>query len=89
MQARGKRMLEVIIRNSLDIVVRTERLICMAKRLIGSSSLDDVEAFRVHREIERLTDVVFVMDEATHLLRRTFEMRPEIARPYTVHATVK
>ncbi|MGO4568377.1 hypothetical protein AB4Z52_25800 [Rhizobium sp. 2YAF20] len=82
-------MLELIIRNSLDIVVRTERLIDRARRLIGSGSLDDVEAFRVFREIERLTDVVFVMDEATRLLRRMFEMRPEIARPYTVHATMQ
>jgi hypothetical protein len=29
------------------------------------------------------------MDEATRLLRRMFEMRPEIARPYTVHATMQ
>jgi hypothetical protein len=82
-------MLEVIIRNSLDIVVRTERLIDRARWLIGSGSLDDVEAFRVHREIERLTDVVSVMHEATRLLQRTFEMRPEIARPYTVDATLQ
>jgi hypothetical protein len=82
-------MLEVIIRNSLDIVVRTESLIDRARWLIGSGSLDDVEAFRVHREIERLTDVVFVMDEAARLLQRTLEMRPEIARPYAVHATVQ
>jgi hypothetical protein len=60
-----------------------------ARVLIGSGSLDDVEAFRVQRKIERLTDVVFVMDEAARLLQRTLEMRPEIARPYAVHATVQ
>jgi hypothetical protein len=29
------------------------------------------------------------MDEATRLLRRMCEQRPEIARRYTVHATVQ
>jgi hypothetical protein len=80
-------MLEMIIENSLDIVDRTERLIDTVKRLVGAG-LDEVEAYRLHLEIERLTDVVLVMDEAVRLLRRTFELRPDIARSCAMHATI-
>jgi hypothetical protein len=59
-------MLEMIIRSSLDIVDRTERLIDNVRRLIGGGGLDEVEAYQVYTEIERLTDVVFIIDEATH-----------------------
>lgn len=82
-------MLEVIIRRSLDIVDRTERLVEKARRLIGSGSLDDVEVCRIHTEIERLTDLVFIMDDAARLLRRTFEQRPEMARAYPAHVTLQ
>lgn len=81
-------MLEVI-RRSLDIVDRTERLVEKARRLIRSGSLDDVEAYRIHTEIERLTDLVFIMDDAARLLRRTFEQRPEMARVYPAHVTLQ
>ncbi|MGR9079480.1 hypothetical protein ACU8L5_25190 (plasmid) [Rhizobium leguminosarum] len=81
-------MLDMIIKNSLEVVDRTERVIDAARRLLGAG-LDEVEAYRLHVEIEKLTDVVFVMDEAARLLRRTFELRPEIARyamgNWTIH----
>jgi hypothetical protein len=82
-------MLDVVIRNSLDIVARTERLIEKAKGLIATGRLDDVEAYRIHTELERLTDLVFIMDDAARLLRRMFELRPEMAHRYTVHATLQ
>jgi hypothetical protein len=82
-------MLDVVIRNSLDIVARTERLIEKARRLIATGRLDDVEAYRIHTELERLADLVFIMDDAARLLRRMFELRPEMAHRYTVHATLQ
>jgi hypothetical protein len=81
-------MLEMIIRSSLNIVDRTERLIDNVRRLIGGGSLDEVEAYQVYIEIERLMDVVFIIDEATHLLRRTLEVRPETARRYIGRPTL-
>ncbi|MHC2364302.1 hypothetical protein [Rhizobium leguminosarum] len=80
-------MLEMIIKNSLEVVDRTERLIDAARRLPGVG-LDEVEAYRLHAEIEKLTDVVLAMDEAARLLRRTFELRPEIAHYSAVNSTV-
>ncbi|MGR9145642.1 hypothetical protein ACU8MP_25225 (plasmid) [Rhizobium leguminosarum] len=80
-------MLDMIIKNSLEVVDRTERVIDAARRLLGAG-LDEVEAYRLHVEIEKLTDVVFVMDEAARLLRRTFELRPEIGRYAVVNWTV-
>ncbi|MEH7840168.1 hypothetical protein V7796_32060 [Rhizobium laguerreae] len=80
-------MLEIIIKNSLDVVDRAERLIDAARRLLGAG-LDEVEAYRLHVEIEKLRDVVLVMDEAARLLRRTVELRPEIARYSVVNSTV-
>jgi hypothetical protein len=82
-------MLDVVIRNSLDIVARTERLIEKARRLIATGRLDDVEAYRIHTELERLTDLVFIMDDAARLLRRMFELRPEMARACTAHPTLQ
>jgi len=83
-------MLELIIKNSLDIVNRTERLIDATKRLLGTmgTGIDEIEAYRLHVEIEKLTDVVLVMDEAARLLRRTFELQTESRChlvKYTVH----
>jgi hypothetical protein len=80
-------MLDMIIKNSLEVVDRTERVIDAARRLLGAG-LDEVEAYRLHVEIEKLTDVVFVMGEAARLLRRTFELRPEIGRYAVVNWTV-
>ncbi|TBZ79135.1 hypothetical protein [Rhizobium leguminosarum] len=80
-------MLDMIIKNSLEVVDRTERVIDAARRLLGAG-LDEVEAYRLHVEIEKLTDVVFVMDQAARLLRRTFELRPEIARYAMVNWTI-
>jgi hypothetical protein len=82
-------MLEIIIWDSLEIIDGIERFIDKARRLIGSGSLDDADAYTIHGEIESLTDVALVMDEATRLLRRTLERWPEIARPYRVHATLQ
>jgi hypothetical protein len=56
MQARGKAHVDIIIRNSLSIVDRTENLIARARRLVGSGNLDDVEALEIHREIKNLTE---------------------------------
>jgi hypothetical protein len=42
----------------------------MARRLIGGERFDDADTDEVYNEIERLTDVIFVMDDATRLLRR-------------------
>ncbi|TBY35933.1 hypothetical protein E0H93_06895 [Rhizobium leguminosarum bv. viciae] len=80
-------MIEMIIKSSLEVVDRTERLIDAARRLLGVG-LDEVEAYRLHVEIEKLTDVVLAMDEAARLLQRTFELRPEIARYSVVNSTV-
>ncbi|GLR56874.1 MULTISPECIES: hypothetical protein [Rhizobium] len=80
-------MIEMIIKSSLEVVDRTERLIDAARRLLGVG-LDEVEAYRLHVEIEKLTDVVLAMDEAARLLRRTFELRPEIDRYSVVNSTV-
>ncbi|XKM43508.1 hypothetical protein A4U53_038600 (plasmid) [Rhizobium ruizarguesonis] len=80
-------MLEIIIKNSLDVVDRTERLIDAARRLLAAG-LDEFEAYSLHVEIEKLTDVVLVMDEAARLLRRTFELRPQIGRYAMVNLTV-
>ncbi|UFW81593.1 MULTISPECIES: hypothetical protein [Rhizobium] len=48
-------MLEIIIKNNLDVVDRAERLIDAARRLLGAG-LDEVEAYRLHVEIEKLTE---------------------------------
>jgi hypothetical protein len=80
-------MLEMIIKNSLDVVNRTERLIATTRRLLGMG-IDEIEAYRLYVEIEKLRDVVLVMDEAVRLLRRTFELQPEISRCYLLNYTV-
>jgi hypothetical protein len=91
MQARGKAHVDIIIRNSLSIVDRTENLIERARRLVGSGNLDDVEALEIHREIENLTDVVFGVDADCvselfkYFDRRSFVLRArrEAGRPIT------
>ncbi|MFW8588201.1 hypothetical protein ACOJBM_35230 [Rhizobium beringeri] len=45
-------MLEIIIKNSLDVVDRTERLIDAARRLLAAG-LDEFEAYTLHVEIEK------------------------------------
>jgi hypothetical protein len=81
-------MLERIIRSSLEIVTRAERLIESARRLLAGGSLDDVEAYQMHLEVERLTDVVFVVHEAARLIRRRIEQHPDIVRRMSVQATL-
>jgi hypothetical protein len=88
LQASGKRMLEGIIRSSLEIVTRAERLIENARRLLASGSLDDIEAYQMHLEVERLTDVVFVVHEAARLVQRRIEQHAEIARRVFIQATL-
>jgi hypothetical protein len=82
-------MLDRIVRNSVEIIARTESLIDKVRTLIGSGDLDVIEAYKLQCEIERLTDVMFVVDAAARLLRRTFELRPEMARAFRVHATLQ
>lgn len=82
-------MFETVIRKCCAIVGGTERLVDKARSLIGTGSLDEVEAYELSSEIERLMDILFLMDEATTLLRRQFERRPEIARAFAVHATLQ
>ncbi|MGR9354770.1 hypothetical protein [Rhizobium leguminosarum] len=78
-------MLEMIIKNSLEVVDRTERLIDAARRLPGVG-LDEVEAYRLHAEIEKLTDVVLAMDEAAPAsatnLRASARNRPLLGRKF-------
>ncbi|KQV30204.1 hypothetical protein ASC97_22035 [Rhizobium sp. Root1203] len=80
-------MLEMIIKNSLNIVDRTERLIDTTRQLLGTG-IDEIEAYRLHVEIEKLTDAALVMDEAARLLRRTFELKPEIGRGFLLNYIV-
>jgi hypothetical protein len=77
----------MIIKNSLNIVDRTERLIDTTRQLLGTG-IDEIEAYRLHVEIEKLTDAALVMDEAARLLRRTFELKPEIGRGFLLNYIV-
>jgi hypothetical protein len=79
-------MLEIIIRNTIAVVDQTERLLDSLARHVRAGRLDD--AHDLHHEVERLTDVALLLDEAARMLRRTFEVRPEIARGF-VHATLQ
>ncbi|MBB4234637.1 hypothetical protein [Rhizobium esperanzae] len=72
-------MLDIIIRDALDIVGRTERLIEASRRLLDRKSLGDVEMYELDYEIERLGDAVFVVDEAIRSLARAVECWPQTA----------
>jgi hypothetical protein len=88
LQAREKRVLERIIQSSLEIVTRAERLIESAQRLLAAGSLDDVEAYQMHLEVERLTDVVLVVHEAARLIQRRIEQHPDIVRRMSIQSTL-
>lgn len=81
-------MLESIVHSSPEIVARAERLIENARGLLAGGTLDDVEAYQVHLEVERLTDVVFVVYEAARSVQRKIERRPDIARRLFVQPTL-
>ena len=87
LQARERRLLEGIIQSSLEIVTRMERLIANPRRLAGGS-LDDVEAYPMHLEVERLTDVVFVVDEPARSGHRRMEQHLENVKGLFDHATL-
>jgi len=74
-------MLDVIIITSLSIASRTERL-------VGDMRRQCRDLHELQRELDLLADVAFVLEDAARLLRRTFEIRPEIARGI-VHATLQ
>jgi gamma-glutamyl:cysteine ligase YbdK (ATP-grasp superfamily) len=82
-------MLDNIISASLDIVQRVERLIGMTRGLIASGRLDESETYDLYCEIEQITDVVLTIDEAVRRLRQLFDVRPEMARRFTIHATLQ
>ena len=82
-------MLDNVINGSLAILQRAEHLIAKMHWLIASGNLDEEESLDLHREIESMTDVVLMMDEAVRKLRRAFDIRPEMSRVFTVHATVQ
>jgi len=52
----------------------------MARRLIGSEKFDDAHTDEVQNEIERLMDVILVMNDAARLLRRSLDLRPVVSR---------
>ncbi|MBB4292483.1 hypothetical protein GGE16_004562 [Rhizobium leguminosarum] len=81
-------MLDTIIRNALDIVGRTERLLEASRRLQDSEGLDEIEVYELDHEIERLGDAVFVVDEAIRSLARAVDCWPEAARAYEMRGTL-
>lgn len=81
LEASGKRMLDVIIHTSLSIVSRTERL-------AGDIRRQCRDLHELQRELDLLVDVALILENAVHLLRRTSEIRPEIARGL-MHATLQ
>lgn len=74
-------MLDVIISASLGIVVKTDRLITRARH----AALNDPN---VQAELDHLRDALYLLEDAVNILRRTFEIRPEIGRGL-VHATLQ
>lgn len=81
-------MLDVIIRSALAIVGRTERLIEAARRLLDGDDLDEAEVYELDREIERLRDVIFGMDEAVRSLALTVECWPQAAHAHALEKTL-
>jgi gamma-glutamyl:cysteine ligase YbdK (ATP-grasp superfamily) len=79
-------MLEIIIGSSLEIVEKTERVLDAIGRHLRAGRLDDIPD--LCSEVDLLTDVTLILDEAARMLRKTFEMRPEIARG-SVHASLQ
>ncbi|RUM03882.1 hypothetical protein [Rhizobium chutanense] len=79
-------MLDIIIRDALDIVGRTERLIEASRRLLASKGLGEGEMYELDYEIERLGDAIFVVDEAIRSLVRAVECWPQTA---PVHGTAR
>lgn len=82
-------MLDTIINGSLAIVQQVEALIRTTRQLIASGRLDEGETNDLYDEIERITDVMLAIDEATRRLRQMFDIRPEMARSFSVHATLQ
>lgn len=82
-------MLDTIISGSLAIVQQVEALIRTTRQLIASGRLDEGETNDLYHEIERITDVMLTIDEATRRLRQMFDIRPEMARSFGVHATLQ
>jgi hypothetical protein len=82
-------MLENIISASFEIVERVESLIGSARGLIVSRCLDESETGDLIWQIERIADVIITIDEAARRLRQLADIRPEMARRFTVHATLQ
>ncbi|EJZ18841.1 hypothetical protein NE852_29145 (plasmid) [Rhizobium sp. Pop5] len=81
-------MLDVLIRSTLDIVGRTERLIETTKRQLHDGGLDEIELYELDCEMERLRNVLFAADEAIRSLAYKAERLPQTAGEYGLHTTL-
>lgn len=81
-------MLE-IIDGSLAILQRADQLIANAHWLIASGLLGEEESLELYSEIERMTAVVLVLEQAVRRLRHRVGVWPEMTRVFPVHATVQ
>lgn len=81
-------MLDVLIRSTLDIVGRTERLIETTKRLLHGGDFDEIEIYELDCEIERLRNVLFAADEAIRSLACKAERLPQTAAEHGLHTTL-
>jgi hypothetical protein len=74
-------MLDIIINAALGIVAATDRLIARARREAPNDPT-------VQTELDHLRDALYLLEDAVNVLRRTCEIRPELARGL-VHATLQ
>ncbi|MEB3046456.1 hypothetical protein [Rhizobium mulingense] len=81
-------MLDIIIRSALAIVGRAERLIETARRLLDGDDLDEAGVYELNREIERLRDVIFGVDEAVRSLALTVECWPHAVHAHGLEKTL-
>ncbi|MBB5551168.1 hypothetical protein [Rhizobium lentis] len=81
-------MLDIIIRSALAIVGRAERLIETARRLLDGDDLDEAGVYELNREIERLRDVIFGVDEAVRSLALTVECWSQAVHAHGLEKTL-
>jgi hypothetical protein len=63
-------------------------LIEAARRLVDGNDLGEAEVYELDREIERLRDVIFGVDEAVRSLALTVECWPQAPHGHAVEKTL-
>ncbi len=81
-------MIETIVVSGISIARRAEELAAKIRRLILSGSLDDIDIRQLLREVEGLSDIGAVVNQAVRLLDRTRDMQPEIFRHLPENVTL-